>query len=163
MPLHVIYHPPGIYTAEEKASLVSRITAIYTSPPAELPAFWVNVIFRPTPAEDFFVGGRGPTGNYVRIVVEHIARPLSTDTEHKRGFMKKYWAAIQPFTEGKDMGCEVSIDHTPSELWVIDGVRPPFGGSPEEVELRAEWREKNHVILDAKGGAPAPVVGKSNA
>lgn len=156
MPLHVIYYPPNLWTNEEKAELVDRITTIYTNPPAELPAFWVNVIFRPTPAEDFFIGGRGPSNNYVRIAVDHIARPLDKTTVGQRNFMNRYWQAIEPFTKGKGVGCEVSIDHTPSELWSIDGLRPPYAGTKEEVELRNLQRKENKIVLDKNGSVPLP-------
>ncbi|KAA8894175.1 putative oxalocrotonate tautomerase [Sphaerosporella brunnea] len=153
MPLHLIYHPPGLYSASEKQALVDDITGIYTA--ASLPAFWVVVIFRPVAASDFFVGGRGPQSNFVRIVVQHIARNYKPDEVAKmRGFMQKYNDVIEPYTKGKGMHWEVNVDNLPSELWVVDGLRPPFGATEEEERLRRVWAEKNEVVLEGYSVPP---------
>ena len=45
MPLHRIYAAPGTFSVEDKAAISERITAFYTAPPVNLPAFFVTVLF----------------------------------------------------------------------------------------------------------------------
>ena len=49
MPLHRIYSTPGTFSVEDKAAIAERITAFYTAPPTNLPAFYVNVLFIDVP------------------------------------------------------------------------------------------------------------------
>ena len=62
MPLHRIYVPPKLYSAEEKSAIGDAITKVYSM----LPAFSVD-------KEDFYVGGKR-SDNFIRISVQHIAR-----------------------------------------------------------------------------------------
>ena len=55
MPLWKIYHPPGVYSAEDKQGLSERITALYS----RLPKFYVGVVFQEVAADSFYVGGKG--------------------------------------------------------------------------------------------------------
>jgi phenylpyruvate tautomerase PptA (4-oxalocrotonate tautomerase family) len=90
MPLWIIYHPPNTFTsADTKSALAAAITRIYTAVP--LPAFYVNVLFRPVEPSSFYIGGVArPSGSgenvgadesdstvpFIRITVQHIARTL---------------------------------------------------------------------------------------
>lgn len=49
MPLHRIFANPGTFSVEDKAAIAERITAYYTAPPANLPAFYVVVLFIDVP------------------------------------------------------------------------------------------------------------------
>lgn len=49
MPLHRIYTTPGTFSADDKALIAERITAFYTGPSVNLPAFFVNVLFIDVP------------------------------------------------------------------------------------------------------------------
>lgn len=69
MPLHRIYVPPKLYSAEEKSAIGDAITKVYST----LPAFYVVVLFISVDKEDFYVGGKR-SDNFIRISVEHIAR-----------------------------------------------------------------------------------------
>jgi phenylpyruvate tautomerase PptA (4-oxalocrotonate tautomerase family) len=74
MPLHRLYVPPKLYSAEEKSAIADAITKIYTEV-YNLPAFYVVVLFISVDKEDYYVGGRR-RDNFVRIAVEHMARQL---------------------------------------------------------------------------------------
>jgi len=84
MPLWLIYHPPSVFTSPQtKQTLAAAITEIYTA--ADLPAFYVNVLFQPVEPSSFYIGGvaRPTAGNgkihekpFVRITIEHLARQM---------------------------------------------------------------------------------------
>jgi phenylpyruvate tautomerase PptA (4-oxalocrotonate tautomerase family) len=68
MPLHRLYIPPKLYSAEEKSAIGEAITKVYLN----LLAFYVVVLFISVDKEDYYVGGRR-SDNFVHISVEHIA------------------------------------------------------------------------------------------
>ena len=105
MPLHRIFHPPSAFSADDKQKLSERITAIYTN--VGLPAFYVVVLFIPIESDSFFVGGK-PTNNFVRLVVQHLARQLPND-EVKRKFSDDYETILAPFIKEKGYDWEVDI------------------------------------------------------
>jgi phenylpyruvate tautomerase PptA (4-oxalocrotonate tautomerase family) len=89
MPLWIIYHPPTTFTSTStKTALANAITDIYVA--ANLPRFYVNVLFQPIQPESFFIGGvarpspatdankPGPdsTVPMIRIRIEHLARQM---------------------------------------------------------------------------------------
>lgn len=65
-----------------------------------LPAFYVNVIFIDVDENALYVGGE-PKDNFVRIVVEHIARELPSD-EAEEG--RKYRKAMMDRINGVSGG-----------------------------------------------------------
>jgi len=144
MPLWKVYHPEGLYTAEDKKALAVRITNIYASIP--LPKFYVVIIFEATPKGSCFVGGE-PHDKFVRFKIDQIARTVPGPV--REWWLKALDKAVAPFV--KDRGCdwEISIDETPSDLWSLQGeLAPPF-------ESRAEkrWVEENKAspyTLDEK-------------
>jgi len=145
MPLHQIFHPEGLYTAEEKASLSAAITAVY-----QFPAFFVNVVFIPVAEGNLFVGGK-IRNDFVRIVVDHVARNMNNEIERMEYFMERYEKAIAPYVKGgssqagkKVGGYEIHIDETPRELWRIDGLRPPMRDGEEEA--LAVWRKGGKAV-----------------
>ena len=72
MPLHRLYVPPNLYSAEDKSTIGDAITKVYSM----LPAFYVVVLFINVDKEDFYVGGKR-NDNFVRISVQHLARQFS--------------------------------------------------------------------------------------
>ena len=76
MPLHRLFVPKDLYSAEDKTAIAQAITAVYTSAPSFLPAFYVVVLFIELEPGNFLVGGK-VTERMVRISVEHIARNFS--------------------------------------------------------------------------------------
>ena len=75
MPLWRIFSHPSTFTIDQKQALGESITSLYTT--SHLPGFYVNVIFIPVEAENFYIAGK-PVTDYVRIAIEHIAihRPI---------------------------------------------------------------------------------------
>jgi phenylpyruvate tautomerase PptA (4-oxalocrotonate tautomerase family) len=133
MPLWKIYHPEGAYTAEDKAGLSKRITELY----AVLPKFYVVVIFQEVPRGSVYVGGKAQD-NFIRLVVDHIARRLPDD--RKSFWLDKTKAAIAPFVGDRGYDWELHIDETPFDLWLIQGYRPPQPNSEDEKRWALENR-----------------------
>jgi len=123
MPLWVIFHPEGILTTHEsKQTLAADITSFYTR--VGLPPFYVVIEFVTVPHTNTFVGGQNPTAPFIRIMVDHIAAHANTEAHMFRqsdtldGTLKKHFA-------DKGYSWEFHVDHTPRELWKVNGFRPP--------------------------------------
>jgi phenylpyruvate tautomerase PptA (4-oxalocrotonate tautomerase family) len=82
MPLWRIFAHPSTFTTDQKRGLSQAITKAYVEG-AGLPAFYVNVIFIPLEEDEVWIGGE-PRKNFVRIVVEQIARTMVT--QERRDF-----------------------------------------------------------------------------
>jgi len=74
MPLWNVYHPAGAYTVEEKREFADRVTGLYAA--RGLPRFYVGVLFHEVDRGSFYVGGE-PTGDVVRVAIDHIARHIA--------------------------------------------------------------------------------------
>lgn len=138
MPLWTIHHTPGIFTADDKRELAARITDHYGK--VGLPRFYVVTLFNETRPDDFYVGGE-PTPVGVRVVVEHIARHSSDKASRERiaGWIN---GILTPLAEKHpDLHWEFHVDETSEELWMINGVVPPPGGSDAE----KAWAQANAV------------------
>ena len=129
MPLWTIHYTPGIFSDEEKHQFAARITDHYER--IGLPRFYVVTIFNETRPEDFYVGGeRTPVG--VRIVIDHIAR-RGSDKESREQITRWLKRIVNPHVE-KHAGLhwEFHADETSEDLWMINGLVPPPGGSEAE-------------------------------
>lgn len=94
MPLWRIFYHPSAFTSDQKAALAKAITNIYASPPARLPEFYVNVLFIPVQEDEYYIGGEART-NFVRIVIEQIARAMpDPSTEEGKGHRKAWMDRI---------------------------------------------------------------------
>lgn len=144
MPLWEIYHNPGAFTVAQKASLAASITKIYTD--FGLPKFYVGVVFLALPTESFFISGE-PASNFVRISIEHIARTLPTP-EIRTNWVEGTNAALKPHIQDRGFGFEWHIKETPFDLWSIEGIRPPPGGSEAEARWVRENRATPHGIKE---------------
>jgi len=142
MPLWRLYHPADAFSAEDKQQLAERITALYR----RLPKFYVGVVFQAVAAEDFYIGGQ-PTGRFVRIWVDHIARTLPT-AELRSWWIGQCDEALAPFIRDRGLDWEFHIDETPFELWSIQGIRPPAADSEDE----KRWIRENRPSLLLAGG-----------
>ncbi|MCA3725920.1 MAG: tautomerase family protein [Phenylobacterium sp.] len=136
MPLWKIYHPPGAFSETDKAELAESITAVYG---AVMPRFYVGIIFEPVDPTQFFVGGK-PAGQFVRIVMEHIARSFPS-LEASRRFIDRINAILKPYVADRGLDWEFHVDETPFDYWSINGFYPPRAGTPDEVR----WREENRA------------------
>ncbi|MGB3473948.1 MAG: tautomerase family protein [Mycobacterium sp.] len=136
MPLWTIHHTPGVFTAESKHALASRITEHYES--AGLPRFYVVTVFHETAPEDFYVGGE-PTQVGVRVVIDHIARHAH-DKEGRRRIAEWISQILSPTLDRHPgVHSEFHVDETSEELWMINGLVPPPGGSDAE----KRWAKEN--------------------
>lgn len=89
MPLWRVFCNPGTFSKDQKAALARDVTATYKS----LPAFYVNVIFIECGDDNIWIGGEAKR-NFVRIVIEQIARQLPSEATdegraHRRRFMDR--------------------------------------------------------------------------
>ncbi|UVO11735.1 tautomerase family protein [Mycobacterium sp. SVM_VP21] len=136
MPLWTIHHTPGIFDTEEKRALASRITDRYES--AGLPRFYVVTVFHEIAPEDFYVGGE-PTQVGIRVVIDHIARH-AVDPESRRRITEWINQILTPTLERHPgVHSEFHVDETSEELWMINGLVPPPGGSDAE----KRWAKEN--------------------
>lgn len=139
MPLWTIHHTPGIFTAEEKHELASRIADHYEQ--VGLPRFYVVTLFQETQPENFFVGGE-PTPVGVRVIIDHIAR-RNPDAESRRRTTRWINCILKPHLDRHpDLHWEFHADETSEELWMINGLVPPPGGS----EAEKDWAERNLAV-----------------
>ncbi|MCF3132904.1 tautomerase family protein [Streptomyces olivochromogenes] len=136
MPLWTVHHTPGTFTDEEQQRLASRITDHYEE--IGLPRFYVVTVFHEIRPENMYVGGE-PTPAGVRITIDHIARH-NPDQESRRRTAQWVKRILQPYLE-RDAGLhwEFSVDETSEDLWMINGLVPPPGGS----ETEKLWAENN--------------------
>ncbi|MGA0603193.1 tautomerase family protein [Caulobacter sp. KR2-114] len=146
MPLWKIYHPVDAFSAQDKRAMAERITSIY----AQLPKFYVGVVFQEVSTDNFYIGGE-PADDFVRIWVDHIARQFSEESM-KGKFLKAVSRLLSPYLGERDLRWEMHVDETPFSLWSIEGLRPPLPDSVAEVR----WKTDNRATAYAEGeGAPA--------
>ncbi|OBJ83553.1 tautomerase family protein [Mycobacterium asiaticum] len=138
MPLWMIHHTPGLISDEQKRELSARITDHYEK--AGLPRFYVITIFNEIRPEDFHVGGE-PTPVGLRVVIDHIARRAADKADRQRIARWINWL-MTPFVEAHpDLHWEFHVDETSEDLWMINGIAPPPGGSDAE----KAWAQANAV------------------
>lgn len=138
MPLWAIHTTGAIFSEQEKQTLANSITKIYTA--AGLPPFYVRVRFTEHAVGTTFSGAEKDT-NFVHLQIWHLARTF-TGPEHKKAFLKKADAVLNPVMEGKGVDWEYTIDESPRDLWKINGLVPPPAGS----EMEKEWVRENRPI-----------------
>ncbi|WP_040790722.1 tautomerase family protein [Nocardia paucivorans] len=135
MPLWHIYHPVNTYSDQDKKDFARDITEFYTG--FGLPAFYVMVLFREVEENAFFVGGK-PSGNTVRIVVEHLARHLEDPKLRKRS-TERLNSIMVPYTGDRGLHWEFHTYESPRDLWMIAGQFPPGPGT----EAEKVWAREN--------------------
>lgn len=139
MPLWTIHHTPGVFTAEQKHQLATRITDHYEQ--AGLPRFYVVTVFAESTGENFYIGGESVTAG-VRVVIDHIARHLP-DEESRARTARWIRKILQPFMDDHPgLQWEFHADETPRELWMINGLVPP----PSHSEAEKAWSQANAAI-----------------
>jgi phenylpyruvate tautomerase PptA (4-oxalocrotonate tautomerase family) len=136
MPLWTIYCPERAYSAEDKRAFASRITDLYAQ--VGLPRFYVSVMFHELPKDSFFMGGK-PTDDFVRIWIDQIARRMTPDRYQL--WIERINATIDPFVRQRGYRWEIHIDETPTELWTIEGMRPP----PASSEAEKRWAREDRA------------------
>jgi phenylpyruvate tautomerase PptA (4-oxalocrotonate tautomerase family) len=135
MPLWKIYHPPGVYSQDDRKAIAQAITSVYGR---VMPKFYVGVVFQEVTADNFYIGGE-PHPRFVRIRVDHIARTLPT-VELKVDFMTLMNKVLKPWTGDRGLDWEMHVDETPFDLWTVQGYFPPREGTEDEKRWMAENR-----------------------
>ena len=142
MPLWRVFCNPSTFTSTTKSEISKAITALYTDPAASaLPAFYVNVLFIPLADSDFYIGGE-PRSNFVRIVIEQIARRMPPNVEYKRKWLNGINHALKPFIADQGLDWELHIVETERDLWRVQGIDPPLPGT----EAEKTWVKANKPI-----------------
>lgn len=145
MPVWRIFHHPTAFTAEQKRSFANDVTRLYADK-GRLPEFYVNVLFIPLEEDGFYIGGQARK-DFVRIVIEQIARTMpGPDTEEGKSFRKRWMDAINatvaPYVKDRGLEWENHIYETPFDLWRVNGLSVP----PANSEAEALWRKENKAL-----------------
>ncbi|MER7948729.1 tautomerase family protein [Streptomyces sp. NPDC096079] len=136
MPLWTVHHTPGVFSDDDKHRLASAVADHYEK--AGLPRFYVVTLFHEVRPEDFHVSG-DPTPVGVRITVDHIARH-NPDGDSRRRTARWIREMLRPHLDRvAGLHWEFHVDETSEELWMINGLVPPPGGSDAE----RHWAEQN--------------------
>jgi hypothetical protein len=99
MPLWRIFAHPDTFSVEQRKNLSTAVTKLYR----DLPDFYVVVIFVDVKEEQVWVGGESK-GNFVRIVVEQIARQLPpSDTAEGQRIRPLWMNMINDVSKRKTM------------------------------------------------------------
>ena len=136
MPLWTVHHSAGCLDGGDRQALAVAITGLYPM----LPAFYVDVVFCAATADTLFVGGVARP-RFVRLWADQFARSLPDDGARRR-WIGTVNSCLTPFMDDRGLDWELHIDETSRELWLIQGMRPPGPGPPEE----KLWAERNEPV-----------------
>jgi phenylpyruvate tautomerase PptA (4-oxalocrotonate tautomerase family) len=139
MPYWEIFTPENAYTEEDKQQLSADLTKVYVDF-VDLPEFYVVIRFQEMPENTMYVGGQ-PKNNFVRIVVDHIARQMD-DPEFRKLAMSVFEATIAPYVRDRGYDWEIHIDETAIDLWRVQGLMAP----PENSDMEKLWAKENRPI-----------------
>ena len=136
MPMWIVHAPEGVYSAEDKKDITEMLTQFYVEA-VELPKFYVVVRFDEYPRDSMWVGGL-PVNDFVRIVVDHVARQMD-DPAFRELCMSILCERLAPFTSERDLRMEIHLDETAIDLWRVEGLKPP----PPYSEAEKQWARDN--------------------
>ena len=102
----IVHAPEGVYSAEDKKNITEAITQIYVEF-VDLPKFYVVVRFDEYPVDSMWLGGE-PVNDFVRFVVDHIARQMD-DPAFRELPMTVFCDRLAPFTGYFQMPTLLSI------------------------------------------------------
>jgi Putative oxalocrotonate tautomerase enzyme len=103
----------------------------------DLPKFYVVVRFDEYPVDSMWLGGE-PANDFVRFVVDHIARQMD-DPAFRELCMTVVCDRLAPFTTARGLRTEIHIDETAMDLWRVNGLKPP----PPFSEAEKQWAIDN--------------------
>lgn len=144
MPYWKILTPVGAYSDEDKQALSDSITDLYVDA-VNLPRFYVVVAFEEVPAGSFYIGGKVHT-NFVRVVIDHIARQIDTP-QLQEACMDWIEMVLEPFVKERGFDWEVHVDETPIELWRTQGLVPPEPYSEQEMQWAKDNKPTPYEVL----------------
>ena len=93
MPMWIVHAPEGVYSVEDKKKITETITQIYVEF-VDLPKFYVVVRFDEYPVDSMWLGGE-PANDFVRFVVDHIARQMD-DPAYRELAMNVFGERLDP-------------------------------------------------------------------
>ncbi|MCG7631447.1 MULTISPECIES: tautomerase family protein [Gordonia] len=138
MPYWEIFTPKGAYTDQDKEQFSSAITDVYVQF-VSLPRFYVVIRFQELADNEMYVGGKATT-NFVRFVVDHIARNMDDDV--RPAAMQAFEDALAPFVKDRGFDWEIHFDDTPVTQWHTQGLIPP----PADSDIERLWAKENRPI-----------------
>lgn len=136
MPMWIVHAPEGVYSVEDKKKMTDVITDIYVEF-VDLPRFYVVVRFDEYPVDSMWLGGE-PANDFVRFVVDHIARQMD-DPAFRELAMNVICERLKPFTIDRGLRTEIHVDETAFDLWRLNGLKPP----PPFSEAEKQWGQDN--------------------
>jgi phenylpyruvate tautomerase PptA (4-oxalocrotonate tautomerase family) len=139
MPYWEIFTPKGAFTPEDKQQLSKDLTKVYVDF-VNLPEFYVVIRFQELGENEMYVGGE-PKTNFVRFIVDHIARQMD-DPEFRKLAMAVFEETIAPYVRDRGYDWEIHFDETPIDLWRVQGLIGP----PEESEMEKLWAKENRPV-----------------
>ena len=139
MPYWEIFTPENAFTPKDKEQLSERITSLYVDY-ADLPKFYVVVLFKDMPANTMYVGGKAHD-NFIRIRLDHIARQMD-DPAVRKLCMEVIEEKLAPFVKDRGYDWEVHIDETAMDLWRVQGLVPP----PPDSDIEKLWAKENRPV-----------------
>ena len=129
----------GVLSREEKDTIASKITKIYTN--AGLPAFYVHIYFDEYPSGSYYNGAETPTMT-VLLTIGHVAGHFASEKE-SLSFHDKVDAVLRPSLEPKGLVWEYNVLLPSQANWRINGIIPPTTNDNERLQ---QWAEKNAPI-----------------
>ncbi|KAJ5605394.1 hypothetical protein N7510_008175 [Penicillium lagena] len=137
MPLWRIYHATRALSPPDQEKLAQLITNLYSTPPATLPAFYVDVIYIEVHPNKLFVAGK-PRNNFVRFSIEHLATHLDKEPPRMTRFHGALDNVLIPFLKERELDWEYSVVNGIREEWRFNGLAPP----PFQSDAERLWAEK---------------------
>jgi len=139
MPYWEIFTPENAFSEEDKLGLTRDLTKVYVDF-VNLPEFYVVIRFQEMPENTMYVGGK-PKNNFVRIVVDHIARQMD-DPEFRKLAMAVFEDTIAPYVRDRGFDWEIHFDETAIDLWRVQGLIAP----PENSDMEKLWARENRPV-----------------
>lgn len=138
MPRWTFELTPGTLSGEEKATIATQATKLYTD--HGIPAFLFNLFFHENPLGCFYSGGKSPP-NAVFFVIDHAAREFTSE-EVRLAFIERINAIVRPILEPKGVKWEYNIYEHPRNNWRVNGMVPPI----DHPEVWQQWVERNEPV-----------------
>lgn len=139
MPLYIFYHHPDLWTTSDKKQLAQGITKAHCDTTGA-PPFFVNVLFRPTGEDDFYIAGESDK-SLVRMIGQIRG---GRDHKHKQLLLDRIDDAIKKACWDKGCYWEISVHEFDSEMLRMNGHRMPDVDTDEETK----WKKNGHAWVD---------------
>lgn len=129
----------GVLSKEEKDTVASQITKIYTD--SGLPAFYVHIYFDEYTSGNYYNAATSPS-KAVLLTISHVASHFASEKESLR-FHEKVDATLRPLLEPKGLIWEYNVLLPSQSNWRINGMIPPT--TDDRARLQ-RWAEDNAPV-----------------